>query len=419
MAKILVVDDREDNLLSIGSILEKDNYTIIKASSGRNALKILLNEYDFALILMDVEMPDLNGFDTASLIYERQKLRHIPIIFITAHSYGDESIFKGYQTGAVDYIYKPINPDLLKAKVKVFVDLYRKNHQLMIQEQKLTAINKSLETEINERKMSEEKIHALNLQLLQNIDKLEAANKELDRFAFMASHDLQEPLRKIRTFADRLHSKYKSVFDEDGLKYLSRMQFSAERMQNLIQDILTFSKIGSHDQKFIESDLNTLLKDVLEEIKSEIEKVEIKIDASELPVLFVNPGLIRTLFHNLINNAIKYRKADVRHLVRIYSDKDEQGTEKKYHRIYFEDNGIGFDQKYSDQVFKMFTRLHQQNIEGNGIGLALCKKIVEEHQGYISVRSRENEGTVFIISIPISGGNNSLKLNTGKFFQSN
>src|ERR1700710_2656427 len=143
--KILLVDDREDNLLSIESILEPDGYIFIKANSGRQALKILLTEYDFAMILMDVKMPNLNGFETASLIYEREKLRHIPIIFITAHSYGDENIFKGYRAGAVDYIYKPINSHLLGAKVSVFVELYKQNHKLLAQEQKLIVINRNLE----------------------------------------------------------------------------------------------------------------------------------------------------------------------------------------------------------------------------------------------------------------------------------
>src|SRR5439155_15510776 len=118
--KILLVDDREDNLYSIEAIFEKDNYTIVKANSGREALKVLLKEQDFTLILMDVQMPDLNGFETATMIYEREKLRHIPIIFITAHDHSDENIFKGYQMGGVDYIYKPINSELLRAKVSVF-----------------------------------------------------------------------------------------------------------------------------------------------------------------------------------------------------------------------------------------------------------------------------------------------------------
>src|SRR5215213_10087431 len=123
--KILLVDDREDNLLSIETILEPSGYQFVKAQSGRQALKILLTEYDFAMILMDVKMPNLNGFETASLIYERDKLKHIPIIFITANSYGEENLFKGYRAGAVDYIYKPIQPELLRAKVAVFVELYK------------------------------------------------------------------------------------------------------------------------------------------------------------------------------------------------------------------------------------------------------------------------------------------------------
>src|SRR6187200_2655662 len=146
--KILLVDDREDNLFSMETILETEGYLFEKATSGREALKILLKEFDFALILMDVNMPNLNGFETASLIYEREKLRHIPIIFITANTYGEENIFKGYRLGAVDYIYKPINPELLRAKVAVFIDLYTKNHQLVLQEKKLIAINKSLQSEI-------------------------------------------------------------------------------------------------------------------------------------------------------------------------------------------------------------------------------------------------------------------------------
>ena len=156
--KLLVVDDREDNLFSIETILEKDNYTIVKASSGRAALKVLLQQHDFTLILMDVQMPDMNGFETASLIYEREKLRHIPIIFITAHNHGEEKMYEGYKMGGVDFIYKPINPELLRYKVSVFVELYQKTHQLLAHESKLIAANRKLEKEVEERKITEEKI---------------------------------------------------------------------------------------------------------------------------------------------------------------------------------------------------------------------------------------------------------------------
>jgi CheY-like chemotaxis protein len=143
--KILLVDDREDNLLSIEAIFESDGYQFIKANSGEQALKVLLTELDFAMILMDVRMPGLNGFETASLIYEREKLKQIPIIFITANAYGDDNLFKGYQAGAIDYIFKPINPQVLRAKVAVFVDLYKKNWLLVEREQSLMARINELE----------------------------------------------------------------------------------------------------------------------------------------------------------------------------------------------------------------------------------------------------------------------------------
>src|SRR5215218_6654039 len=178
--KILAVDDREDNLLSIETILESEDYTIVKALSGRAALKILLQHQDFTLILMDVQMPDMNGFETAALIYEREKLRHIPIIFITAHNQGDEKMFEGYKMGGVDFIYKPINPELLRYKVSVFVELYQKTHQLLTHERKLVATNKRLEKEIEERKLTEEKIRLLNQQLVQNNQQLKNTIEELD-----------------------------------------------------------------------------------------------------------------------------------------------------------------------------------------------------------------------------------------------
>jgi light-regulated signal transduction histidine kinase (bacteriophytochrome) len=352
----------------------------------------------------------MNGFETAALIYEREKLKHIPIIFITANNYGDENIFKGYRAGAVDYIYKPVNSDLLRAKVSVFVDLYRKNHRLVTQEKKLVAINKNLENEINERKASEEHAKELNRQLLENISLLEAANKDLDRFAFMASHDLQEPLRKIRTFSDRLYMKYKDVLDQEGRTNITRIQKASERMQLLINDILTFSKLSAEDGVFVQSDLNKIVSEVLNDMEEEVNEKKATISVNQLPSMWVNPGLIRPLFHNLISNALKYCKKQVDPVINIHSEispplngngNSNKDSNSKYCRIFIEDNGIGFDQKYSEQIFGMFKRLHlNTEFEGTGIGLALCKKIVEKHNGFISARSKLNEGSTFIISLP-------------------
>ena len=407
--KILLVDDREDNLFSIETVLEPDGYRFVKANSGSQALKILLREFDFALILMDVKMPNLNGFETASMIYERDKLKHIPIIFITANNFGDENLYRGYQAGAIDYIYKPIKPEVLRAKVTVLIDLYRKNRQLLGQEQRLVAINKNLEMEIKERKASEEKVKHLNRQLLENIASLEQANKDLDRFAFMASHDLQEPLRKIRMFSDRLALKYNDMMDDDGRTNILRIHKAAERMQNLITDILTFSKISADTPTFVNCNMNALLEEVLQDLEEEVKEKNGKILVDKLPDLSVNPSLIKPLFHNLIGNALKYSKKNESPVVKItfeISAQLNEGTSERlntqYCRIFIQDNGIGFDQKYAEEIFGMFKRLHHHSeFQGTGIGLALCKKIVEQHKGYISARSKINEGSVFIVSLPV------------------
>nr|ACN58988.1 two-component hybrid sensor and regulator [uncultured bacterium BLR19] len=409
--KILLVDDREDNLLSIEAILAPSGYQFVKANSGREALKVLLTEFDFAMILMDVKMPNLNGFETASLIYEREKLKHIPIIFITANNYGDENMYKGYQSGAIDYIFKPINPDILRAKVGVLIDLYKKNRLLFEQEQKLKKINKNLEREVNERIISEEKVKMLNHKLLENIANLESANKELESFAFMASHDLQEPLRKIRMFSDRLFQKYKDAFQEDA-DLVSRIQKSAERMQTLIVDILTFSKISGDKSVFVASDLNTILNDLLAEMKEEVQENEAMISIDLIPPLYVSPTLMRPLFQNLISNALKYRRKDVKPKISIRSEvssgiiEQDTNTVNKYCRIIIEDNGIGFHQKYAEEIFGMFRRLHKNgDYAGTGVGLALCKKITELHNGFISAQSKVDEGSTFIISLPLNRDN--------------
>jgi len=410
--KILLVDDREDNLLSMETILEADDYQFIKARSGREALKILLSEFDFALILMDVKMPNLNGFETASLIYEREKLRHIPIIFITANHYGEENIFKGYRMGAVDYIYKPVNPQLLRAKVAVYTDLYKKNQQLIQQEQKLKVINKNLQAEINERMNSEQRVMELNRQLLDKFDRLESANKDLDRVAFMASHDLQEPLRKIRMFCDLLYTKSKDKLDSEAIDNIQRIQKAAGRMQDLIKDIFTFTKISDAEISFAHTNLNDHIKDALVDLENIVVEKKAKIIIDPLPTLQLIPGLMRPLFFNLLGNSLKYSKKDIPPVIHIRSEfnSDEDHklpgiTEKngnRYCRILIEDNGIGFDQQYAKQIFDMFKRLHTNSeFEGTGIGLALCKKIMEKHNGFISALSRPDEGTTFIISFPL------------------
>ena len=388
--------------------MEKDNYTIVKANSGRAALKILLQQHDFSLILMDVQMPDLNGFETAAIIYERDKLKDIPIIFITAHNYDEEIIFKGYRSGGVDYIYKPINPDLLRVKVSVFVELYRKNNQLMQHEKKLLATNRSLQKEIEERKASEEKVKLLNEKLVENNVHLKAVNEELDQFAYVASHDLQEPLRKIQVFSDKILSK--GNHDEETEKYFKKIIDSSRRMQSLINDLLSFSRHSLASSDFKKTDLNLLAKGAMSELEIEIEKTNAHINLQKLPVTYVIPNLMQQLFYNLINNAIKFRKKGISPVINIYAEKMEplqlnqfiqNPQDNNYYKISVTDNGIGFDDKHANDIFVVFKRLHSYHeFEGTGVGLSICKKIIEKHNGFIVAESEPDKGSTFIIGLP-------------------
>ena len=398
--KILVVDDRPDNLLSIESILERESYTIVKANSGRSALKILLKEYDFSLILMDVQMPDMNGFETAALIYERDKLKDIPIIFITAHN-EDEAIFRGYKVGAVDFIYKPVNPELLRIKVGLFVELYRKTQSLIAQEQKLLNTNASLQREIEEREASELKVRELNKQLIQNNSHLKTVNEELDRFAYIASHDLQEPLRKIRVFSDMIIQKKTGPADVD--KYVTKITNATIRMQQLVSDLLRFSRHSIQGGDFVDADLNDIVRDAITELEIKIQQTNAQIKIDKLPTVSVIPILMRQVFYNLISNALKFRKKEVAPDIHIYVQQEEHPelTDTRYYRIFVKDNGIGFENQYSDDIFVVFKRLHSYHeIEGTGIGLSICKKIMEQHNGVITATSELDKGATFMVGIP-------------------
>ena len=233
--KILLVDDREDNLMSIEAILGQDGYDFFRAYSGTEALKILLAETDFALILMDVKMPVLNGFETATLIYERERLKSIPIIFITANNYGDDNVYKGYQAGGIDYILKPINPQILRAKVSVFVKLYRAKTMLLEQERKLKSINDKLNEEISDRKKSEEKVRYMNFQLIDKIDQLERANEHLKRLRLIASSEVTLPLEDISRSIEKLTEKYKHL--PDDAECLKAVESAVTQIQAALHDI--------------------------------------------------------------------------------------------------------------------------------------------------------------------------------------
>ncbi len=404
--KILAVDDREDNLLSIESILEGGEYEIVKALSGRAALKILLHQQDFTLILMDVQMPVMNGFETASLIYQSEKLKHIPIIFITAHNQGEERMFEGYKMGAVDFIYKPVNPELLKYKVSVFSELFHKTHHLISQEKVLRTANQKLESEIIERRISEDKVKLLNQQLTQNNEQLKSTIEELDRFAYVASHDLQEPLRKIQVFSDRLRIRHKDAINEEMENNLDRITNASQRMQELVNDLLNFSRHSSSEDDFAIVDLNIVVSDVLTDLGVSEENGDLVVEYDQLPLVFGIASQMRQLFQNLICNALKFRKKEESPAIRIFvsgeSNNGDGGSGTAHYQIVVEDNGIGFDPKFANEIFVVFKRLHSYHeFSGSGVGLSICKKIVERHKGSIRAESEIGVGSKFIIELPV------------------
>jgi len=279
-----------------------------------------------------------------------------------------------------------------------------------MQERKLTAVNRNLQKEIEDRKLSEQKIKKLNFQLLENNEQLKTTIEELDRFAYVASHDLQEPLRKILIFSDKLEQGYRDKLNAEAASYVEKIVKSSERMHQLINDLLKFSRYTNDNYGFEKTDLNLILKDVLSDVETEIQKKKAHVMVDELPTIWAIPSQMRQVFQNLISNSLKFSREGVDPEIKIFGKKASGseifGLNKKlpnenYFQIYFKDNGIGFDPKYAKEIFVVFKRLHSyHDFEGTGIGLSICKKIIEKHNGSINAESALNEGSTFTITLP-------------------
>ncbi|MDB5241532.1 MAG: histidine kinase, partial [Spirosoma sp.] len=247
------------------------------------------------------------------------------------------------------------------------------------------------------------------VRLKEQIRQLEASNQELERFAFVASHDLQEPLRKIQSFATLVTDRYGNLFNPDSQVFMNNIIHSAERMSKLIKDLLNFSRMSSNREDFRPVPLDDVVQRIMDDQELRIKGLNVQVEVGPLPVIQGVSSQLEHLFANLISNALKFLRPDVQPLLRIRASSiDGNGYKeliagRRYFEITVEDNGIGFDEKYVDYIFKVFQRLHgKSEFEGTGIGLAICKRVVVYHHGFITAHSQLNQGTTFVIVLPES-----------------
>lgn len=516
---ILIVDDNVQNIFSLQQLLELHKFKVDSAASGQEALKkILQNEY--SLIILDVQMPDMDGFEVAEAISGYSKSKDIPIIFLSAINTHKKYITKGYGSGGVDYVTKPFDPDILLLKVKTFYKLSEQHRRLnemdkilraeievrkkvesdlqdRVEELKSTlesipqmafntdeagkiefvnerwadysserkkfpetegiTISQCIEqailsqhqfthevrikrlgtdeyryhllyitpvkkdgtffkwvgilTDIHEQKMAsevlEQKVEHRTQQLKETNKRLEDSNNELQQFAFVASHDLQEPLRKIQVFSAMVREGASSEKPEFKL-YLNKISAAAERMRKMITDLLDFARPPELDV-FARTNLNLLVDEVLSDLEVKIKALNAKIDGGHLHEIEVVPGQIKQLFQNLVLNSLKFTRPGVAPEIRITGEFVDQFSfaaparpTGAYYRVSVSDNGIGFDEVYAERIFEIFQRLNQKDAyEGSGIGLSIVKKIIDRHHGQIRATATKDQGASFTFIIPV------------------
>lgn len=405
---ILIVDDRRENILPLQKILELHQLESDTADSGEEALRKILKR-QYALIILDVQMPGMDGFEVAEILAGSNRTKDIPIIFLSAINKEKKYIFKGYEAGAVDYITKPVDPDLLILKVKTFLKLYQ-------QQQELRDYRDLLAKEVEIRKEAQEnlekKVAERTRELLEKNELLEMNNHELQQFAWVVSHDLKEPIRKIDIFVKLICERYMNA-DEQAMHYVNRTLLASRRMGKLIDDLLDYSRLSAEISEE-HCDLNEIVGDVIADFDYLIEEKHAELVLDELPSIVCVPSQIRQIFQNLISNALKFSHESIAPIITITSEliatkgvDGEISESGDYCRITVTDNGIGFDEAYLDKMFKIFQRLNDREVyEGTGVGLAIAKKIVDKHNGLITAKSPEGKGASFIIVLPVNGIHN-------------
>lgn len=379
---ILMVDDEPGNLEALEAILESLGQNLFKAHSGTEALRCVL-ERDYAVILLDVQMPDISGIETAAMIRERERSRTTPIIFLTGVVRTSEMVFKGYSTGAVDYLMKPVVSGILRTKVEVFVEL--------------AMARLKLQTEVTERARIAAEIAKLNMTLEQRNEDLVAANEDLEAFGHSISHDLRMPLRHIHAYISMLEDSACEKLNAEERRQINVVRDAARRMGQLIDDLLAFSRIGRTAISSAQIDHEQLVHQVISEMQTDLHDRDISWEVTSLPPVTGDANLLRQVWANLLANAVKYSRPRDRARIQI-------GAVVQDKEIIFNvsDNGVGFNPAYAERLFGVFQRLHSDTeFEGTGVGLANVRRIVQRHGGRTWADARLNEGATFYFSLPV------------------
>ncbi|MCP2044850.1 ATP-binding protein [Pontibacter sp. HSC-36F09] len=376
--KILLVDDKQENLVSLASLLSEDgdNTDYLLANSGEEALKIALQE-EIALILLDVQMPGMNGYEVARYLRDISKTRDIPIIFVTAINQQDVHVMEGFEAGAVDFLFKPLHPAITKAKVTAFVRFYLQKKEVELAHKRTQEINRELEERVNARTAE-----------------LTRVNKDLDNFVYTASHDLKAPINNIEGLVVALREVLDNPEPDHGeLNIIMHMiQDAIGRFKHTLMDLTEVAKLQHQDEAPIESvRFAELIDDVTMNIQDLILKYDATIDTdfSEVPEMVFSRKNLRSIVYNLVSNAIKYSSPERPPLIEVSTYR-----EGAYTVFRVKDNGLGIRSDDRKKVFDMFKRLHA-HVEGTGVGLAIVKRIVENCDGKIECDSEQGKGSEF------------------------
>ncbi len=377
---ILLVDDQPGKLLAHESVLAELGQNIVKAANGREALQCLLRQ-DFAVILLDVNMPDMDGFETAEVIRWRPRFEKTPIIFLTAYNTTDLDRLKGYSLGAVDYLFLPVIPEVLKAKVTVFVELARQKRLIQRQAENLALHNQEQTRQL-------EMIQKLN-------EDLQEANRELEAFSYTVSHDLRAPLRALKGYTDILLEDYGPKLEATAKEYLSNLERAVVRMDALTRDLLSYSRIVRQQIELEPVCVDAVCREVTAMNPAlQPPNTEMVVPPDLLPVR-AHPTLLGQCLANLLDNAAKFVAPGV--TPRIHIRTEPRGDRV---RIWVEDNGVGIEPAHHQKIFGIFERVgNLKTNQGTGIGLAIVARAAQRMGGICGVESSVGNGSRFWIEL--------------------